>query len=119
MDKTQIQEKTKKLLEKADKPKEFTKNLQAILKSYVDKEATKNYQRIIPDTRKFYGVPKPVLWVMATETGNFIKKEPAKSEILLKTFWNEGSYEAKQIAGKSLEKFGSRNPKSCIDFVSS
>ena len=30
MNKTQIREKTKKLLEKADKPKEFTKNIKII-----------------------------------------------------------------------------------------
>ena len=39
---------TKKVLEKADKPKEFTRVLQKLLKSYADREATKNYQRIIP-----------------------------------------------------------------------
>ncbi len=95
MNKTQIQKKTKKLLEKAEKPNEFTKILQEILKYYVDKEATKNYQRIIPDTRRFYGVPKPVLWVIALQVGKFIQKEPIKAEVLLKTIWNEGSYEAK------------------------
>ena len=41
MEKTQIQERTKKLLEKTDKPKEFTRGLQKLLKSYVDREATK------------------------------------------------------------------------------
>jgi len=48
MDKSQIQERTKKLLEKIDKPKEFTRGLQELLRLYVDREATKNYQRIIP-----------------------------------------------------------------------
>jgi len=48
MDKSQIQERTKKLLEKTDKPKEFTRGLQELLRLYVDREATKNYQRIIP-----------------------------------------------------------------------
>jgi hypothetical protein len=56
MDKSQIQKGTKELLEKAEKPKEFTKGLQELLKSFIDKEATKNYQRIIPDTGKFFGV---------------------------------------------------------------
>ena len=102
MNKSQIQEKTKKLLEKAEEPNEFTKILQEILNYYVDKEATKNYQKIIPDTGKFYGVPKPVLWVIAFQLGKFIQKEPTKAEVLLKTIWNEGSYEAKQIAGKSI-----------------
>lgn len=38
---------------------------------------------------------------------------------MLETIWNEGSFEARQIAGKSLEKFGPQNPKICLDFVSS
>lgn len=38
-----IKERTKEVLEKIDKPKEFTKVLQELLKSYVDKDATKNY----------------------------------------------------------------------------
>ena len=41
MNKSQIQEKTKKLFEKADKPKEFTKELQETSKSYADKETKK------------------------------------------------------------------------------
>ena len=89
--KAQIQEKTKKLLEKADKPKEFTKGLQEFLKSCVDKEATKNYQRIIPDTGKFYGVSLPILRVVAFEIGKFIQKEPAKAPTLLEIIWSEGS----------------------------
>ena len=61
MDKSQIQKRTKELLEKTDKPKVFTARLQELLKSYVDRDATKNYQRIIPDTGKFFGVPLPIL----------------------------------------------------------
>ena len=119
MDKSQIQERTKKLLEKTDKLKEFTSGLQKLLKLYVDREATKNYQRIIPDTGKFYGVPLPVLKIISAEIGKFIQKEPSKAKLLLKTIWNEGSFEARQIAGKCLEKFGPKNPKICLDFISS
>nr|MDO8097684.1 DNA alkylation repair protein [Candidatus Njordarchaeota archaeon] len=119
MDKSPIQERTKKLLEKAEKPKEFTRELQELLKSYVDREATKNYLRIIPDTGKFYGVPKPILGAMASEIGKFIQKAQDKAQGLLEVIWAEGSFEAKQIAGKSLEKFGPKNPKACLDFVSS
>ncbi|MBU1153308.1 DNA alkylation repair protein [bacterium] len=107
------------MLEKADKPKEFTKGLQELLNSYVDKEATKNYQRIIPDTGKFYGIPIPILRIIATEIGKFILKEPTKAKVLLKTIWDEGSFEARQIAGKCLEKFGPKNPRICLDFISS
>ncbi len=117
MDKSQIQKRTKKLLEKADKPEEFTKGLQELLKSYVDREATKNYQRIIPGAGRFFGVLLPILRVVATEIGKFIQKEPTKAGLLLETIWNEGSFEARQIAGKCLEKFGPKNPQICLDFV--
>jgi len=79
--------------------------LQELFKSFVDKEATKNYQRIIPDTGKFFGVPLPILRVVAAEIGKFIQKEPTEALSLLETIWNEGSFEARQIAGKCLEKF--------------
>lgn len=117
MDKLQIQERTKKLLEKAEKLEEFTKGLEELLKSYADKEATKNYQRIIPDTGKFYGVPKPILWLIASEIGKFIIKAPTRAFSLLKEIWNEGSFEAKQIVGKSLEKFSPKKAKDTLDFV--
>ena len=119
MDKSQIRKRTKELLEKAEKPKEFTEGLQELLKSYVDRDATKNYQRIIPDTGKFFGVPLPILRVVAAEIGIFIPKEPTEALSLLETIWNEGSFEARQIAGKCLEKFGPKNPEICLDFVSS
>lgn len=117
MSETQIQNKTQQLLKKSDKSKEFIKGLQKLLESLIDKEATKNYQRIIPDTGKFYGVPKPILWVIASEIGKFLTKNPAKAEKLLKAIWAEGSFETRQLAGKSLEKFGPKNPKICLDFI--
>ncbi|MEA2005194.1 MAG: DNA alkylation repair protein [Acidobacteriota bacterium] len=119
MDKSQIQERTKKLLEKVETPEEFTKEFRELLKSYVDREATKNYQRIIPDTGKFYGVPLPVLRLIAADLGKYIRKEPTKALSLLETIWSEDSFEARQISGKSLEKFASKNSKICLDFVSS
>ena len=102
-----------------EKPKEFTRGLQELLKSYVDRDATKNYQRIVPDTGKFLGVPLPILRVVAAEIGKFIREEPTEAPSLLETIWNEGSFEARQIAGKCMEKFGPKNPKICLDFVSS
>ena len=107
------------MLEKTEQPKEFTRGLQELFVSCVDKEATKNYRRIIPDTGKFFGVPLPILRVIAAEIGNFIQKEPTEAPSLLETIWNEGSFEARQIAGKCLEKFGPKNPEISLDFVSS
>jgi hypothetical protein len=55
MNKILIQKRTKELLEKAEKPKE--EGLQELLESYVDKDATKNYQRSIPWILVFPGYP--------------------------------------------------------------
>ncbi|MHA1301495.1 MAG: DNA alkylation repair protein [Candidatus Helarchaeota archaeon] len=119
MDKTLIRNTTKEILKFINKPKQFIQKLQEFLNSLIDTEATKNYQRIIPDTGKFYGVPKPILWILSSEIGKFIQKEPSKAKELLKIIWSEGSFEAKQIAGKSLEKFGPKNPEICLNFVTS
>jgi 3-methyladenine DNA glycosylase AlkD len=119
MDRALIQRRTKETLERVDQPEEFTKGLQELFQVLVDREATSNYQRIIPDTGKFYGVPKPILWVIASEIGKSIQKEPEKAQGLLRVIWAEGSFEARQIAGKSLERFGPKNPRICLDFVSS
>ena len=119
MDKSTIQRKTNEMLELVDKPIEFTKAFKELLQSVVDTEATKNYKRIIPDTGKFYGVPKPILWIIASEIRKFIQREPEKAQRLLGTIWAEGSYEARQISGKSLERYGPKNPGICLDFISS
>lgn len=119
MDKSQIQKRTNELLKKVEEPKEFRKGLQELLKSYADKDITKNYEILIPNIGKFFGVPLPILRVIASEIGKFIQKEPTRAKSLLETIWNEGSFEARQIAGKSLEKFGLKNPKVCLDFISS
>jgi len=119
MDKALIQKRTRETLDKADQPKELTEGLQELLQTLVDREATKNYQRIIPDTGRFYGVPKPVLWIIASEVGKFIQKEPGKAQGVLETIWAEGSFEGKQVAAKSLERFGPKNPRICLAFVSS
>lgn len=119
MDKALIRERTREALDRSYELEEFVRELQELLQSLADREATRNYQRIIPDTGRFYGVPKPILWIVASETGKFIERESEKAQRLLEAIWAEGSFEAKQIAGKSLEKFGPKNPRICLDFVSS
>jgi len=119
MDKTLILSKTTEILNKADEPVEFIEDLQRLLQVLVDREATRNYRRIIPDAGKFYGVPKPILWIIASEIGRFIQAEPEKAQRLLTVIWTEGSFEARQVAGKSLERFGPKHPGICLDFVSS
>ena len=119
MDKTNTQRRVRGSLAGVVNPQEFTKELQDLLETLMDKDATRNYQRIIPDMGKFHGVPKPILWIIAAEIGKYIRKEPEKAAKLLKIIWAEGSFEAKQIAGKSLEKYGPKYPRICLGFVTS
>lgn len=119
MDAAQVRKRADEVLKKVDRPTEFTKGLQEALRSCVDEEATRNYLRIIPDARRFYGVPKPILGAIASEIGKFIQRNSTRAKGLLGLLWAEGSFEARQIAGKSLEKFGPNNPKVALDFVSS
>jgi 3-methyladenine DNA glycosylase AlkD len=118
MEKDQLRATANKMLENADEPHVFISALQELLKSLVDEKTAKNYIRLIPDTGKFYGVPKPILWVIAAEISKFIRKNPQKAEGLIYSLWDEGSYETKQIAGKSLEKFGPKHPEITLDFIS-
>lgn len=106
MDKPAVRRQTKEVLEVSEKPTNFTRSLQKLLGSYADEKATRNYQRIIPETGKFHGVPKPILRLIAAEIGQFIQQKPTGALALLRVIWGEGSFEAKQIAGMSLEKFG-------------
>lgn len=69
MDKALIKRRTEDILEKTESPEDFTRGLQELFQTLVDRDATRNYQRIIPNTGKFYGVPKPVLWIIASEIG--------------------------------------------------
>lgn len=113
----EIREKTQKILINVEDKSIFITSLQELLRSLKDEKTTKNFKRLVLDTGKFYGVPKPALWVIAGEIGKFIQKNPTKALELLTVLWGEGSYEARQIAGKSVEKFGSKHPKITLDFV--
>lgn len=118
MERDELQEISNKLLENVDEPDVFINKLQELFKLLIDEKTAKNYIRLIPDTGKFYGVPKPKLWIIASQISKFIQKNPEKAEKLIYPLWNEESYEARQIAGKSLEKFGPKHPEICLNFIS-
>ena len=109
MDKSQIQKRTKELLEKVDKPKEFIKGLQELLKSYVDRNATKNYQRIIPDTGKFFGV--------VTLRG--YKKVQTTNKVfeILDLVMEDNEKDIKKAVSWILREITKRNPNEVAEFL--
>jgi len=119
LNKLEICQEVNKLCLKTENQEEFLTILHQILLSKIDKEKTKNYTRIIPNMGKFYGVPKPSLWIIARELGKFIQKNPDKAEDLFSALWEEGSFEAKQITAKTLEKFAPKHPERTLNFIKS
>lgn len=119
MEKELIQKKSIEILDSVDDEPVFIQSLHELFTSLVDEKTSKNYKRLIVDTGKFYGVPKPSLWIIAAEIRKYILKYPNKAANLLAVLWGEGSYEARQIAGKSVEKFGPKNQKITLDFIKS
>ena len=67
MNKSEIREKTKEILTNVEDKSIFTCCLLELLQSLKDEKTTKNYKRLVLDTGKFYGVPKPALWVISAE----------------------------------------------------
>ena len=109
VDKSQIQKGTKELLEKAEKPKKFTRGLEELLKSYVDRNATKNYQRIIPDTGKFFGV--------VTLRG--YKKVQTTNKVfeILDLVMEDNEKDIKKAVSWILREITKRNPNEVAEFL--
>lgn len=104
MEKELIRKKSIEILDYVDDEPVFIKSLHELFTSLVDEKRPKTILELIVDTGKFYGVPKPSLWIIAAEIRKFILKYSDKASDILATLWGEGSYEARQIAGKSVEK---------------
>ncbi len=81
-------------------------------------EKGRNYDRVIPNKEKSYGVSIPTLRIIASEIGRFILRYPEFTSDLLFALWNEGSFESRQIVGKSLERFGPKFPDITLKIIS-
>lgn len=119
MDKTEVKRRSQELIADIGDDETFIESLKELLISLIDEKTIKNYKRLIKDTGKYYGVPKPHLWIIAADIRKFILKNPNKAQHILQILWGEGSYEARQIAGKCVEKFGPKHPDTTLEFVES
>jgi len=119
LDREAIRASTQKLLGKLEREETFQEGLRVLLHSYAKEEAASQYRRIIPDAGRCFGVPFPILREIAAEMGRYLKRNPEEARQLLEALWREGSFEAQQIAGKALERFGPRHPEVALEFVSS
>ena len=80
------------------------------LKSKSDPSTIEFINKIVPGTKKAYGVKTPEL--------NLIVKEYKNGGFdLVKTLWKSGALEEKIIAIKILEKIGVKDPKLTLDLV--
>ncbi|MHA1149233.1 MAG: DNA alkylation repair protein [Promethearchaeota archaeon] len=117
INKNEIQKQLNKLFEIIDAPKEFITELHKFLQRYADNDLSDKYRRIIPEMGKAFGTPKPILVKIATKLGNYGQKNPDLIFPFLKTLWKNGSFEERDIVGKTIEKLGKKFADECLNLI--
>ena len=117
MDKQALRQASAALTDKLSQPDEFVAGLHSLLEANADEKAFANYRRIIPEMGTTFGTPLPVLRVIAAEIARQGKKEPQSVLPLLKTLWEAGSFEERQIVGKVMERLAKKHPAECLVLV--
>jgi len=117
IDKQALRQASAALTDKLSHPEEFVVGLHRLLEAHADEEAFANYRRIIPEMGTTFGTPLPVLRIIATELARQGKEEPQAVLPLLKTLWEEGSFEERQIVGKVMERVARKYPAECLALV--
>lgn len=117
MDKQALRQTSVALTGKLSQPEEFVSGLHRLLETHADEKSFANYRRIIPEMRKTFGTPLPALRVIAAEIAKHGKKEPHIVLPLLKTLWEDGSFEERQIVGKVTERLAGQYPAECLALV--
>jgi len=117
MDKQALRQASTALTDKLSQSDEFLAALHRLLEAHADEKAFANYRRIIPEMGTTFGTPLPVLRVIAAEIARRGKKEPQCILPLLKTLWDNGSFEERQIVGKVMERMAKKYPAECLALV--
>ena len=117
MDKEALRQASAALAGGLSQPEEFVAGLHRLLEAHADKKASANYRRIIPEMGTSFGTPLPVLRVIAAEIARQGKKEPRSVLPMLKTLWDSGSFEERQIVGKVMERMARKYPAECLALV--
>jgi len=112
-----LQQASAALASKLSQPDEFVAGLHRLLGAHADEEAFANYRRIIPKMGTTFGAPLPILRIIAAEIARQGKKEPQSVPPMLKTLWDNGSFEERQIVGKVMEGMANRCPDECLALV--
>jgi len=114
MDKDALRQASTALADKLSQPDEFVADLYRLLEAHADEQAFANYRRIIPEMGTTFGTPLPVLRVIAAEIARYGKKKPQSVLPVLKTLWDNGSFEERQIVGKVMERMAKKYPAECL-----
>jgi len=117
IDKQALRQASAELAGELSQPEEFVADLHRLLEAYADEKAFANYRRIIPEMGTTFGTPLPVLRVIAAEIARQGKKEPQSVLPMLKTLWDGGSFEERQIVGKVMERMAKKYPAECLALV--
>lgn len=80
----------------------FLYTMNYFLEKYSDEKYLKYIKTSVPDCKKYYGVPVPILRALVRETGGYIDKNPQIADVLLPKLWEQGSREEMKISAESL-----------------
>ncbi len=107
------------LLERIEEPDRFSSELRGLLFSLGSPEGAAGAARFIPGLAESFGVPVPVLSVIAGELWRWGKARSGEAIALVERLWRSGTRDERVVAAKLLERLGKLDPERTLDVASS
>jgi len=108
-----------RLLERVGDPQSFDAELHELLRSLGSEEQAAGARLYIPGMGESYGVPVPVLRIIAAELTKWGRRHLTEAFALVKRLWHNGSRDERVIAAKILERLGKREPERTLELAAS
>ena len=119
IDKAQVRSQGAALLAHVGEPQTFDAELHGLLRSLGSEENVTGAARFIPGLGESYGVPVPVLGLIAAEWSKWGQHHTEEAFALVERLWHNGSRDERVIAAKMLERLGKREPERTLELAAS
>ncbi|MCX6096446.1 MAG: DNA alkylation repair protein, partial [Candidatus Bipolaricaulota bacterium] len=117
-DKETIRRSVARLLAKAGDADRFSTGLRKLLRSLGRPEAAAGAARAIPGLGESFGVPVPVLGLIAAELSPWGKEHPEGAFSLVARLWEGKGRDERVLAAKLLERLGKLHPERTLEVAS-
>ncbi len=119
IDKAQVRAQGAALLAHVGEPQTFDAELHGLLRSLGSEENVTGAARFIPGLGESYGVPVPVLGLIAAEWSKWGQHHTEEAFALVERLWHNGSRDERVIAAKMLERLGKRQWERTLELAAS